>query len=309
MSPRKKASADQCCQQIGWKDLDLTPIRALIELAWNEDLQGSGLAAKPPSAGDHTSELLPEGQNIACRVTARQPMVVCGLELAREVLARYDAALRLDTGIQDGDSLSSGDSIATITGPSRSLLAAERPLLNFMQRLSGIATSTRDHVAALGNTTTRLLDTRKTTPGYRYLEKYAVARGGGWNHRMGLFDRIMLKDNHIAAFGDQPLEATQAAVMASRKRNPHLLVEMEVDSLEQIPIALAAEVDIILLDNFSLADLKSAKELIGDQAVTEISGGVTIDSLPELGRLGHDFVSTGATIHKSLWLDIGLDWL
>ena len=125
---------------------------------------------------------------------------------------------------------------------------------------------------------------------------------------MGLFDRVMLKDNHIAAFGDNPLEATKAAVNASRSKNPHLLVEMEVDSIAQISIALEAEVDIILLDNFSLEELTTAMQLIGSQAVTEISGGVTIDSLPQLGPIGHDFISSGATIHQSPWLDIGLDW-
>lgn len=309
MPERKKANADDCCQQIGWEDLDLAPIRALISLAKSEDLQGSGLAAKPRYTGDHTSNLLPEAQAIACQFTARQSMVICGIALAREVIAHYDPALTLDATCNDGDRLAKGQAIAQLAGPARSLLAAERPLLNFLQRLSGVATSTAEYVAALGDSKTRLLDTRKTTPGYRYLEKYAVTCGGGWNHRMGLFDRIMLKDNHIATFGENPIQATRAAVQASRQRAPELLVEMEVDSLEQIPIALAAEVDIILLDNFSIASLKTARQQIDGQAITEISGGVTIDSLPQLGPLGHDFISTGATVHQSRWLDIGLDWL
>lgn len=307
MPSKRKTIADDCCQRITWADLDLKPIHALIELAKEEDMEGSGLATKPTVIGDHTSSLLPSTQIIETRARARQSMVVCGVELAREILNRYDSKIRFTPNCKDGDCLAKNQDIATLEGPAQSLLAAERPVLNFLQHLSGIATLTSQYVAALDGSRTRLLDTRKTTPGYRYLEKFAVACGGGWNHRMGLFDRVMLKDNHIAAFGDDTRSASQAAVKASRKTNPHLLVEMEVDRLDQISIALEAEVDIILLDNFTIHDLEVAKNMIGDRAVTEISGGVTIESIPQLKDLGHDFISTGATVHQSVWLDIGLD--
>lgn len=307
MPSKRIITANDCCRKLEWSDLDLAPIRTLIELAKNEDLDGSGLIEKPISTGDHTSALLPEEQIITTYATARQDMIVCGISLAREILKTYDPRIELNPKCNDGSTLLKGERIAQIEGPARSVLAAERPVLNFLQRLSGIATLTNQYVAALKGSSTRVLDTRKTTPGFRYLEKFAVACGGGWNHRMGLFDRIMLKDNHIASFGDDALSATKAAVAASRQKNAHLLIEMEVDRIDQISIALAAEVDIILLDNFSNEDLKTAKDLIGDKAITEISGGVTIESLEELGKLGHDFISTGATIHQSVWLDIGLD--
>ncbi|MCH6255917.1 carboxylating nicotinate-nucleotide diphosphorylase [Puniceicoccaceae bacterium K14] len=307
MSSRRTITADDCCQKLNWTDLDLAPIHSLIDLSRAEDLEGSGLVPKPAACGDHTSNLLPSDQIITTNARARQELTICGVEIAREVLARYDSEIIYTPNCSDGDTLAKGDSIAEIKGPARSLLTAERPVLNFLQRLSGISTLTKRYVLELEGSNTRLLDTRKTTPGYRYLEKFAVACGGGWNHRMGLFDRIMLKDNHIASFGDNAMAATQAAVSASRAANPHLLIEMEVDRIDQIPIALAAEVDIILLDNFSPKDLKTAKEMIGTQAVTEISGGVTIEFLPILKDLGHDFISTGATVHQSVWLDIGLD--
>ncbi len=298
---------DRCCQRLSWADLDLAPIRSLIELAKSEDLAAGGLRSGTSTPGDHSSALLDREQTVTTTLRARAPITLCGVELAPLVLAAYDERLRFEPTATDGDTLSPGDSIGTVSGPVRSLLSAERPLLNFLQKLSGVATLTRSYVAAMGNSSTRLLDTRKTTPGYRVLEKYAVACGGGWNHRIGLYDRVMLKDNHLAAFGSDPRQSAIDAVSESRRRNPDILVEMEVDTLAQIEHALAAKVDIILLDNFSIEDLKQAVKRIGDQAVTEASGGITIESLPTLSTLGLDFISTGATVHQSTWIDIGLD--
>jgi nicotinate-nucleotide pyrophosphorylase (carboxylating) len=195
------------------------------------------------------------------------------------------------------------------------MLAAERIILNFLQRLGGVATQTRRYVDALGKSRTRLLDTRKTTPGYRMLEKYAVACGGGWNHRLGLFDRVMLKDNHLALLGlaetstslRSPTRLAEA-VAAARRNAPDLPVEVEVDMIQQIPPVLAAGADVILLDNFAPAQLKKALELIGGRAFTEASGGITLKTLPRLADLGLDFASTGALVHQSVWVDIGLDW-
>ncbi len=298
---------DRCCQRLSWTDLDLAPIHSLINLAKSEDLAAGGLQAGTPTPGDHSSALLDANQTVTTTLRARTPITLCGAELAPHVLAAYDPQLLFTPTAADGDTLSQGDAIGTVSGPVQSLLSAERPLLNFLQKLSGVATLTRSYVAAMGNSSTRLLDTRKTTPGYRVLEKYAVACGGGWNHRIGLYDRVMLKDNHLAAFGADPRQSAIDAVSESRRRNPDILVEMEVDTLAQIEHALAAKVDIILLDNFSIENLKQAVERIGDQAVTEASGGITIESLPALSTLGLDFISTGATVHQSTWIDIGLD--
>ena len=181
-------------------------------------------------------------------------------------------------------------------------------LLNFLQRLSGIATLTAAYVAKLEGSPTRLLDPRKTTPGWRILEKYAVATGGGWNHRLGLFDRIMLKDNHLAA-GDASGGVRLASLgHRARETRPDLPVECEVDTLAQIQPVLDAGADVILFDNFSAADLRTALSLTAGRAWTEISGGVTLNSLPEIAHLGADFVSTGAVTHQAVWVDIGLDW-
>ena len=295
------------CQQIRWEDLDLKPIRALIKLAVGEDLHGSGLKTKPIQTGDASSALLPSNQTFTATLRARGPMTLCGARLAPEILNAFDPELKFEALSSDGDTLVKGDAIGTLSGPARSALAAERLILNFMQRLSGIATTTQTYVAALADSTTRLLDTRKTTPGYRYLEKYAVACGGGWNHRMGLFDRVMLKDNHLAVFGDDLVSAASAAVEESRRRAPSLLVEIEVDRIDQIDAALQAGVDIILLDNFTIEELRDAQQIIGNQTVTEISGNVTLDTLVQLKNIGCDFISTGALVHKSVWVDIGLD--
>lgn len=307
MTRNTKEILRSCCQQIRWEALDLKPIQDLIARAIEEDTLGSGLIDKPKVTGDLSSSLIPEDHEITATFHARQPLTLCGIELAR-LTAAFNSRLSLTALADDGAILAAGDPIATLHGPTRSALTAERTLLNFLQHLSGIATNTRAYVDALSGYRTRILDTRKTTPGYRYLEKYAVACGGGWNHRMGLFDRVMLKDNHLAAFGDDLMGATAKAVAESRRTNPNVLVEMEVDRLDQIPAALNAEVDIILLDNFSVPDLRKAKELIGDQAVTEISGNVNLDTLEDLKSLGCDFISTGALVHKSVWVDIGLDW-
>ena len=305
---RVRKQPDRCCQRITWQQIDLAPIQTLIQLAKEEDLEAGGLKEGTQTPGDHSSSLLPVDQEGKATLRARAEIVVCGIPLAQEVLASYHPDLQLEAFCQDGDLLERHQPLARVTGPVRALLSAERPLLNFLQMLSGVSTETRRYVNALGHTSTRLLDTRKTTPGYRILEKYAVACGGAWNHRIGLFDRVMLKDNHIAAFGSDPKSATIKATQSSRAKHPEMLVEMEVDSLDQIEYALAADVDVIMLDNFSNEDLVTAIAIIGDQAATEASGGITIERLPSIANLGLDFISTGALVHKSSWIDIGLDW-
>lgn len=295
-------------RRLRWNELDPAHLRRLVVDARDEDLGGAGLRRRPRRRGDATTQ----GQRLSGRgvadLVAREELVVCGLGLIAVVLAAYGRGCTVKPRVRDGARVPAGTVVATLAGPSRVLLPAERPLLNFLQRLSGIATTTRRHVDALGTSSTRLLDTRKTTPGWRMLEKYAVACGGACNHRLGLFDRVMLKDNHLAAAGATAGERLAAAVRRARAAAPELPIEVEVDALAQIPPVLEAGADIILLDNFTVPQLRAAVALIDGRAFTEASGGVTLRSLPALASLGLDFISTGALVHHAAWIDIGLDW-
>lgn len=299
-------------RQLEWDDLDPDWVRALIQNARAEDLDGAGFLRRTERPGDATTNALAGATHQAqATLNARHPLTIAGLPLLPLVLEAYghpEPARACAFHARDGDQLGEGAFLATLEGPANILLQAERILLNFLQRLSGIATLTAECVAALEGSTTRLLDTRKTTPGLRALEKYAVARGGGGNHRLGLYDRIMLKDNHLAASGSARGARLADLVQQARLARPDLPVEVEVDDIEQIPHVLDAGPDVILLDNFSRAELKKALSLIGDSCFTEASGSITLSSLSELGSLGLDFISSGALIHKAQWADIGLDW-
>ncbi len=306
--------AETLLKRLSWDDLDTGHVRQLVAMARDEDLSGLGLRKRPKVSGDRsTASLTGTARAGSARLVAREDVNVCGLPLLPLILSAYEGRATVQLHTRDGARVTAGAALATLSGDPRTLLSAERVLLNFIQRLSGIATATRRHVDALGEGRTRLMDTRKTTPGWRMLEKYAVACGGGWNHRLGLFDRVMLKDNHLALLGfggrrDAASSALASAVAAARKSAPDLPVEVEVDSLEQIPAVLAAGADVILLDNFTPARLRRAVALINGRAFTEASGGITLKTLPRLAGLGLDFVSTGALVHHSVWVDIGLDW-
>lgn len=294
--------------RLGWQDVDADYVRQLIGLAKIEDLAGAGLAKRPARLGDVTTALMPGGAVGAARLVAREPMVVCGLGLVEPVLAAYGAEASFHPAVDDGQAVAAGDLLGSLEGEAAILLQAERVLLNFLQHLCGIASLTRSYVEALGPSPTVLLDTRKTLPGYRVLQKLAFACGGGVNHRIGLFDRVMLKDNHLAVAGATSGDRLAEAVAMARATCGDLPVEVEVDRLDQIAPVLEAGADIILLDNFPVEALRAAVAQIGDRACTEASGGIQIASLPELGKLGLDFISTGAPVHQSRWKDIGLDW-
>jgi nicotinate-nucleotide pyrophosphorylase (carboxylating) len=236
-------------------------------------------------------------------------MVLAGLGLLAVVFAAYGGRCRATLLVADGQHVTPGTAVAEVEGPAAELLSAERILLNFLQRLCGVATHTHAHARALGSSPTKLLDTRKTTPGFRMLEKYAVGQGGGYNHRLGLFDRIMVKDNHLAAGGATAGERLTSLVRRAQAERPDLLVEVEVDRLDQLEPALAAGADVVLLDNFSPDDLRTAIPLLRGRAWSEVSGGVSLDSLPQIGALAPDFVSSGALTHAAPWCDLGLDWL
>ena len=301
------ALSDSLLKRLSWDDLDLAYVRRLVEMARDEDLAGLGLRPRPTATGDRSTAALASAPRISqANLVAREAMIVCGLPLLSLILNTYGSQCAVQLRTRDGTQLSRGEILATISGDPRTLLTAERVALNFLQRLSGIATQTHRFVQALGEGRTRLLDTRKTTPGYRMLEKYAVACGGGWNHRLGLFDRVMLKDNHLALLGST--DDLPSAVTRARQAAPDLPVEVEVDRLDQIPPVLAAGADVILLDNFPPERIVEAIALIKGRALTEASGGITLKSLPHFAGLGLDFVSTGALVHQSIWVDIGLDW-
>lgn len=298
-------------RRLRWEELDREVLRHLIELARREDLEGHGLHFPASQPGDPTSDLLPADAIARTRLVARTQQVVCGLGLVPMVLEAYATPATVFTfqsATTDGTLLESGASLGEITGPARTILQAERVLLNFLQRLGGVATQTHTYVHALGASPTRILDTRKTTPGFRHLEKYAVACGGGWNHRLGLHDRYLLKDNHLA-MAEQSEGALADLVHHAHKERPNLPLQVEVDRLDQIPPLLAAGVDALLLDNFSDEELREALTLIGNRCLTEASGGITLERLPRLAPMGLDFISSGALIHAAKWVDIGLDWV
>ncbi|HUB07290.1 MAG TPA: carboxylating nicotinate-nucleotide diphosphorylase [Myxococcales bacterium] len=271
---------------------------SLITLALREDLGPSGdvtsAAVLGPAAG------------CAGRLAAREPIVLAGLEVARAVFARVDPGVRFQSHLQDGTAVEAGRAVAEISGSARSVLAAERTALNFLQRLCGVATLTSRYVAKLAGTRCRLLDTRKTTPGWRALEKAAVRAGGGHNHRMGLFDGVLIKDNHVAAAG-----GVRPAVEAARRGAGALLkIELEVDTLEQLREALGLGVEVVLLDNMkpdTLAAAVKLREELAPKTLLEASGGVTLENLAAIAATGVDFVSSGALTHSARAVDIGLD--
>jgi nicotinate-nucleotide pyrophosphorylase (carboxylating) len=307
--PRDPGQTERLIRRLRWDELDRAWLLRFAEFAREEDLAGLGLAERPLRVGDPSAALLAGAERARARVVARRPMVLAGLGLLDVAFAAYGGRCHAKPLAYDGQYVPAGTAVAEVEGPAAELLSAERILLNFLQRLCGVATHTREHVLALGSSPTKLLDTRKTTPGFRMLEKYAVGQGGGYNHRLGLFDRIMVKDNHLAAGGATAGERITKLVRRARESRPDLLVEVEVDRLDQIGPVLAAGADIILLDNFPVADLRIAIPQLRGLAWSEVSGGVSLDSLPLIGALGPDFVSSGALTHAAPWCDIGLDWL
>ena len=295
-------------KRLKWEDLDQDYLRQIVGLAKIEDLAGAGLVARPARLGDVTTALMPEGAKGNAQLTARETLTICGLGLVPIILESYGADCSFEPIVADGDTLKKSEVIGVLSGSATVLLQAERVILNFLQHLSGIATETRSYTDTLKDSSTLLLDTRKTLPGYRVLQKYAFACGGGYNHRIGLFDRVMLKDNHLAVTGATSDKRLSDTVTTAVNTCEDLAIEVEVDELDQILPILEAGADIILLDNFPMGDLRKAVKLIDGRAYSEASGGIRISDLEELGKLGLDFISTGAPIHQSTWKDIGLDW-
>ena len=273
----------------------------LIALALAEDI----------GDGDVTSRyFIPADRMARAFVAVRSEGVVSGVDLAARVFTKVDPELEVEILIPDGSRVSEGALLIRVEGKARSILTAERTVLNFLQRLSGVATLTAKYVERVKGTATRILDTRKTTPGYRLLEKRAVVHGGGVNHRLGLYDRAMVKDNHLVAEGG-PV-AIQAAIRRLKSEKPGVEVELEADNIAQVRSFLAMEgVDHILLDNMSLEELREAVQARGERAgpLLEASGGVTLKTLRDIAETGVDFISVGALTHSAPALDIGLDFI
>jgi nicotinate-nucleotide pyrophosphorylase (carboxylating) len=278
--------------------LSADEIRRVVQLALEEDI-GSGdittLATIPPAA------------NAKALMLAREPMVVAGLPVAEAVFRELSAVLKITRMATDGDDAKAGQPLMQIEGPARAILSAERVALNFTQRLSGIATLTSRFVDAIQGTRAQILDTRKTTPGLRRLEKYAVTCGGGHNHRFGLFDQVLIKDNHLAALQNRTTNPIAAAVKSARDQYPRHRIEVEADTLEQVEHALAAGADIVLLDNMNLVQLRVAVQQARGRAKTEASGGVNLGTVRQIAETGVDYISVGALTHSARAVDIALE--
>lgn len=270
-------------------------IDCLIDLAFSEDI----------GDGDHTTlSCIPNDAMGKSRLLIKEAGVLAGVEVAKEIFHRFDPEMKVEVLLEDGTEVNPGDVAMVVEGKVQSLLQTERLMLNVMQRMSGIATTTRKYVKQLEGTKTRVLDTRKTTPGLRMLEKAAVKIGGGVNHRIGLFDMILLKDNHVDFAGGID-KAIQRAKEYCRENGKDLKIEIEVRNFDELDQVLAiGGVDRIMLDNFTPADTRKAVEIIGGKYETESSGGITFDTLRDYADCGVDFISVGALTHSVKGLDM-----
>jgi nicotinate-nucleotide pyrophosphorylase (carboxylating) len=272
--------------------------RELVKRALAEDI----------GSGDATSlALIPASTMAYAAVVARERLTIAGLALAEICFNEVDDTIKLERTTEDGQSLEAKTILLRLEGPARCILTAERTALNFLQRLSGIATITAQYREAIEGTGTQLLDTRKTTPGWRALEKHAVACGGGKNHRMGLYDMVLVKDNHLAALHNET-NPIGTAVARARERSPKLKIEVEADTLEQVEQAAGAGADIILLDNMSPEKIREAVQLVSGRSKLEASGGIMLTNIRAVAETGVDFISVGALTHSPRAVDIALDF-
>jgi nicotinate-nucleotide pyrophosphorylase (carboxylating) len=293
-----------------WDDLLADDCRQLVRLAVREDLK---------RGHDWTTvSLVSADRRGRAAIVAREAGVVCGLRAAETIIDEMDADIDLSPRLTDGDAVMAKQIVAELSGSARDLLTCERTILNFMGRLSGIATLTREYVERAANPYVRIYDTRKTTPGWRRLEKYAVRCGGGWNHRIGLFDAVLIKDNHLALASETKLSPASAVELVRenvRQMLPDtaqdMVIEVEVDSLAQLRDVLSAAPDVVLLDNMPPAMLCEAiaiRDGAAPKVVLEASGGVNLLTIARIAATGVDRISVGALTHSARTLDLGLDW-
>jgi nicotinate-nucleotide pyrophosphorylase (carboxylating) len=268
---------------------------------------GAALLEDAPN-GDVTSEhLIPADATAVAELSAREPGVFSGADVFIAAFKLTDPTVNIEMKIADGDKFEKGQQLAVISGPARAVLTAERIGLNFVQRMCGIASLTAQYVAKIAGTKAAILDTRKTTPGLRAFERQAVLNGGGRNHRFSLSDQVMAKDNHLAVLTRGGKDLTTELRRVRTELPAGIKLEVEVDRLDQIPPVLAAEVDIIMLDNFNLEDLRKGVQLIDGKCVVEASGGVNLETVSEIAKTGVDVISVGALTHSARALDLGLD--
>ena len=280
-------------------ELTTSEIKVAVKAALAEDIGGGDVT---------TLATVPKTLAFKTVMRAREPLVVAGLDFARAAFLQLSSSVKIEYLVHDGTHVARGDNLLRISGSARAILSAERVALNFVQHLSGIATLTAQFVAAVKGTRAQILDTRKTTPGWRRFEKYAIACGGGKNHRLGLFDMVLIKDNHLAALRNEKPNAVAAAVRLARKNYPRLKVEVEADTPEQVTQAADAGADIILLDNMTPEQMRSAVKIAKGRARTEASGGVNLATVRAIAGSGVDFISVGALTHSARAVDIGLDF-
>ena len=280
-------------------ELTVAEIRRAVRAALAEDL-GDGDAT--------TLATVPANAKSVALMNAREPLTVVGIQFAEIAFRELLPKIKIEKLARDGQKVVAGKTLLKISGSSRAILSAERVALNFVQRLSGVATATALFANEIKGFRAKILDTRKTTPGWRRFEKYAVICGGGKNHRLGLFDLILIKDNHLVALRDEKPNAIAAAVARARKKFPKLKVEVEADTLAQFAQAADAGADIILLDNMSITHLRQAVKIVRGRAKTEASGGVNLKTIRAIAATGVDFISVGAITHSACAVDIGLDF-
>ena len=279
--------------------LDMRRVEQLIDLALEEDLDGRG---------DATSKaVVPAGARARGVLHAKSDCVAAGLPVAEAVFRRLDPDCVFTAKVKEGDRCCPGTELAEVVGNAAALLTAERTALNFLQRLSGVATMAHQYAASVAGSAMKVLDTRKTTPGWRNLEKYAVAVGGACNHRIGLYDRIMIKDNHREMAGMEGSGGILRSVARARKMYPDLEIEVEVDTLEELAEALESGCEYILLDNMSTPMMAEAVRMTSGRAKLEASGNITVERLPEIAAVGVDFASSGALTHSVKSSDISLE--
>ena len=273
--------------------LNMQSVDTLLDLAFAEDI----------GPGDRTTEAtIPSEQKGVGKLHAKSDGVIAGIPIAERVFTKLDPEITFRALVNDGDGIIAGTPIAEVQGSAKTILIGERTALNFLQRLSGVATLTSEFVKAVADYDVQIVDTRKTTPGLRALQKYAVRVGGGNNHRFGLYDGVLIKDNHIVAAG-----GITSAVQRARQAAPHTAkIEVEVETVEQVNEALEVEADILLLDNMSIETMQQVVKLVGKRAVTEASGGITLDRVQAVAAAGVDFISVGALTHSAMPMDISL---
>jgi len=274
-------------------DIDLRAIRDLLEMALREDI----------GTGDITSEsVVPVNAQAVGTIMSKSDGIIAGLDVAAEIFCMLDPEVNFRKLVSDGDQVHSGQELAKAEGKARSILTAERTVLNFLQRLSGIATMTSQYVRAASGYPAKIIDTRKTTPGWRVLEKYAVRVGGGHNHRFGLYDAVLIKENHIAVAG-----GVAEAVSRARERIPHTMkIEVEVETLDQVREAIESGADIIMPDNMDVDAIAEAVKLINGRVIVEASGGIRLKDIPAIAATGVDLISIGALTNAAPPLDISM---